>query len=184
MQMSVNGRQVQSVSAAMLTLKIIHLAFMGGVGMFAAVVLFLQLTSSGPAPSAPPSQPSGGTNMELLFAIMLGAYALSVVPASAFILPAFRKKTGIAAADASDESNPEAPRLAAVGFFTTALLLRAAIVEGWGLFGAVVALITGNLLFLLVPAVAVAVIGMFFPSTSKFERFYTDALDQASRESF
>ena len=57
-------------------------------------------------------------------------------------------------------------------------------VEGWGLFGAVVALLTGNMLFLLVPVVAVALIGMYFPSISRFERFYTDALDRASRETF
>ncbi|XOV75951.1 MAG: hypothetical protein ACFHWZ_02910 [Phycisphaerales bacterium] len=46
------------------------------------------------------------------------------------------------------------------------------------------ALLTGNMLFLLVPVVAVALIGMYFPSISRFERFYTDALDRASRETF
>lgn len=178
------GPRPTTMAGAMITLKIMHLAFMAGVGLFAVIVLVLQSTGSMAPPSAPPNQPSGGQDLELLLGIMLGAYALSVLPATAFILPAFRKKAGIAAADASSGEDPDAPKLSAIGFYTTGLLLRAAMVEGWGLFGAVVALLTGNLLFLLVPVVAVALIGMYFPTISKFERFYTDALDRASRETF
>mgnify|MGYP003122461250 CR=1 FL=1 len=178
------GPRPTSIAGAMITLKIMHIAFMAGIGLFAIVVLVLQSQSSTPAPSTPPAQPASGADMELLFGIMLGAYALSVLPATAFILPAFRKKAGIAAADASPDEDPDAPKLGAIGFYTTALLLRAAMVEGWGLFGAVVALLTENPLFLLVPLLAVAMIGAYFPTVSKFERFYTEALDKASKETF
>lgn len=172
-----------NMSAAMFTLRILYLAFMAGIAMFAVVVVILLQSTSSPSPSTPPGQPSSFADMEMLFAIILGAYAVSVLPASVFIVPALRKKAGIAAADAASDTDPDAPKLAAIGLFTTGLLLRAALVEGWGLFGTVTALLTENLQFLLVPALAVAIIGLYFPTRSKFERFYTESLEKASKES-
>ncbi len=173
-----------SLPAAMLTLKILHLAFMAGIGLFSIVVVVLQMTGSSPAPAAPADPAATGSDMNLIFAVMLGAGALSLLPATVFILPAMRKKAGVAAADAASDQDPDAPKLAAIGLYTTALLLRAAMVEGLGLLGAVAALLTENLLFLIAPVAAIAIIGAYFPTKAKFERFYTEAIDAASKESF
>ena len=81
------GPRPTTMAGAMITLKIMHLAFMAGVGLFAVIVLVLQSTGSMATPSTPPNQPSGGQDLELLLGIMLGAYAISVLPATAFILP-------------------------------------------------------------------------------------------------
>lgn len=170
-----------TVPAAMLTLKILHLAFMAGLVLFSIVVLVLPLGGSAPSPSAPQPPETDSDSMELMFGVILGAWAVFAIPASLFILPAMRKKAGIAAADAHSDAEPDAAKLAAIGFYTTGLLLRSALIEGWGLFGAVVALITGEMLFLIAPILAVAIIGAYFPTRAKFERFYTESLDIAAK---
>lgn len=182
---SASTPQMNSISGAMLTLKVLHIGFMAGVGLFAIVVFVMQATASATPPGAPPAAPaSGGMDMQSLFAIMLGAIGATVLPVSAFILPAMRKRAGIDAADAAPDADPDAPKIAAVNTYTTALILRAAMVEGWGLFGAVAALLTENPLFLTAPLLAVAIIGAYFPTRAKFERFYTEAIERASKDTF
>lgn len=181
---STSGPRPTNIASAHWTLKILHLAFMAGIAMFSIVVVVMQMTSPAPAPAPTPDPAATGSDMNLIFAVMLGAGALSMLPATVFILPLMRKKAGVAAADAASDEDPDAPKLAAIGPYTTALLLRAAMVEGLGLLGAVAALLTENLLFLIAPAAAVAIIGAFFPTKAKFERFYTDAIEAASKESF
>lgn len=178
------GPQPTNLRNAMLTLKILHLAFMAGLVLFSIVVFFLPLGAQAPSPSAPPPPAPDPDDMEMIFAILLGAWAILAIPASLFILPAMRKQAGIAAADSASDADPDAPRLAAIGPYTTALLLRAALVEGGGLFGAVIALITGQMLFLIAPLAAAAIIGAYFPTRAKFERFYTESIEKASKESF
>ena len=179
------GPRPTNLAGAMLTIKILHLAFMAGLLLFSAVVIFVPIstTTPAPAPGSPPA-PSGAQDMEGLFAVMLGAWALLTLPATAFILPAMRKKAGLAAADAAGDPDPDAPKIAAIAHYTTALLLRAALAEGWGLFGAVAALLTGNLLFLIAPVLAAMIIGVYFPTRSKFEAFYSQSIDKASKESY
>lgn len=181
---STSGPRPTNIATAHWTLKILHLAFMAGIAMFSIVVVVMQMTSPAPAPAPTPDPAATGPDMDLIFAVMLGAGALSLLPVAMFILPVMRKKAGIAAADASADSDPVAPKLAAIGPYTTALLLRAAMVEGLGLLGAVAALLTENLLFLIAPGLAIAIIIAFFPTRAKFERFYIDAIEAASKESF
>jgi hypothetical protein len=169
----------------MFTLSILHLAFIAGLLMFSIVVIFVPVGAPTPAPSpGSPPAPSNTSDMEGLFAVMIGAWGLLTLPATLFILPAMRKKAGLSAADAAGDPDPDAPKLAAIGHYTTGLLLRAALAEGWGLFGAVAAFITGNLLFLIAPVVAAMIIGAYFPTRSKFEKFYSQSIDKASKESF
>lgn len=166
---------------AMLTLKLMYSAFIVGLMAFAIIVLVLQLNSAPPSPSAPPPPDADADGMDLMFGVLVGAWAIFVLPASLFFLPAMRKSAGIAAADAHSDDEPDAAKLAAIGPYTTALLLRAALVEGWGLFSTVAALLTGNMLFLIAPVLAVAILGAFFPTRAKFERYYTESLDIAAK---
>ena len=179
------GPTPTNLRAAMFTLKILHLAFIAGLLMFAIVVVFVPIST--PTPPATPGSPTPSTSptdMEGLFAIMLGLWGIVSIPASAFLLPMQLKKAGLAAADAASDTDPDAPKLAAIAPYTTGLLLRSALIEGWGLFGAVCAFLTGNLLFLIAPLLAAAIIGAYFPTRAKFERFYTQAIDKASKETF
>lgn len=180
------GPQPTSIARAMLTLKILHLAFIAGLVLFAAVVPMVPVMNSPPpvSPGSPAPAPAPGMTDEGFFAIMLGVWGIVSIPASVFLLPMMLKKAGIAAADAAADDDPDAPKLAAIGPYTTGLLLRAAIVEGWGLFGAVCGLLTANLLFLIAPLLAAAIIGVYFPTRSRFERFYSQALERASKETF
>ena len=179
------GPRPTNMRAAMFTLKILHLAFIAGLLMFSIVVLFLPISTPAPTPApGSPAPASNTTDMEGMFAIMLGVWGVFAIPASAFFLPMMRKKAGIAAADAATETDPDAPKIAAIGPYTTGLLLRSALVEGWGLFGAVCALLTGNFLFLIAPLLAAAIIGAYFPTRAKFERFYTESIEKASKETF
>jgi len=66
--------------------------------------------------------------------------------------------------------------------FARASLLRVATLEGFGLLGAVSALLTGHLLFLIAPAMAVLGIGLVFPTESKL-RAFVDRLTQPITES-
>jgi len=181
---STSGPQPTSISGALFTLKILHLAFIAGIVMFSIVVLVMGMTSSAPTPAPAPDPAATGSGMDLIFAVMLGAGVVSMLPLTLFILPVMRKKAGIAAADAASDEDPDAPKLAAIGPYTTALLLRAAMIEGLGLLGVIAALLTENPLFFIAPAAAVAIIAGFFPSRTKFERFYTEAIEAASKESF
>lgn len=61
--------------------------------------------------------------------------------------------------------------------FARSALLRIATLEGFGMLGAVSALLTGELLFLVAPAVAVVGMGVVFPTGSKY-RAYVDRLTQ------
>lgn len=48
-------------------------------------------------------------------------------------------------------------------------LIGAAMAEGWGLFGTVILLLSGNTLFLLAPLLAITLILLLFPSRHKLE---------------
>lgn len=171
---SAQGMQPTSVAGALLTLKVLYLAFMAGITMFAVVVLVLHFSGSA----------IGSQGMDDFLALLVGLGALTIVPASAFMLPAMRGRAGVAAADAHSAEDPEAAQLAAITHFTTAMLLRAALVEGWGLFATVCALMTGNPLFLVASAASVLVIAMYFPTRPRFDRFFNDAIEKASKETF
>ncbi len=65
--------------------------------------------------------------------------------------------------------------------FAQAALLRAATLEGFGLLGAISSLLTGELLFLVAPAIAVVGMGLVFPTSQKY-RAYVDELTQPITE--
>jgi hypothetical protein len=65
--------------------------------------------------------------------------------------------------------------------YARASTLQSATLEGFGLLGAVSALVTGELLFLVAPAVAVVAIGVVFPTRAKF-RVLLDRLTKPADE--
>ena len=65
--------------------------------------------------------------------------------------------------------------------YSRATLVQSATIEGFGLLGCVGALVTGELLFLIAPAMAIIGLGLVFPSESKF-RALTDHLTRPPDE--
>lgn len=65
--------------------------------------------------------------------------------------------------------------------FGRSTLLRVATLEGFGILGAVSAMLTGELLFLVAPAIAVVGMGLVFPTEAKY-RAYIDRLTQPVTE--
>ena len=65
--------------------------------------------------------------------------------------------------------------------YARASLLRVSLIEGFGLIGAISALLTGQMLFLVAPAVAVVGMGLAFPTEAKF-RVFVDCLSQPATE--
>jgi hypothetical protein len=55
--------------------------------------------------------------------------------------------------------------------YSTLAILRVALVEGWALFGSVTVLITGSLIALGAPIIAVGIMVAMFPSLRSFESF-------------
>jgi hypothetical protein len=55
--------------------------------------------------------------------------------------------------------------------FMSMTIVRAALLEGPGLFGAVTYLLTGNALALIAPALSIAGLGLMFPTEEKFRDF-------------
>lgn len=178
----VADQQPRDMRMAMFTLQILHVGFLSGILLFSGVVIFLTVSASSTGGSGTPQ--SGGVDMDLFFAVILGAGLITIFPISMILLPSMRKKAALAAADAHTEQEPESAQLGAIAPYTTALLLRASLVEGWGLLGTIAALLTDNLLFLIAPLIAVGALAMYFPTHAKFDRFYTEAIEKAAKESF
>ena len=65
--------------------------------------------------------------------------------------------------------------------YARALLVQCSALEGFGLLGAACALVTGQLLFLVAPAMAIVGIGLVFPTEAKF-RAVTDRLTRPAEE--
>jgi len=58
--------------------------------------------------------------------------------------------------------------------YATGVILQAALMEGGGLFGAIVFFLTGEQLALLAPGLSVAMLGLVFPTEGRFQGFVRD----------
>ncbi|HYE61531.1 MAG TPA: hypothetical protein VD997_06020 [Phycisphaerales bacterium] len=63
--------------------------------------------------------------------------------------------------------------------YSSAVIVRGALLEGPGLFGAVAFMLTGNMLALIAPALSLAALGLIFPSQEKFRAFVRDVTDRS-----
>jgi hypothetical protein len=106
-----------------------------------------------------------------LLAPLAGAAALSI-PACVLVGIAVRSSI-LQQARLAWLREPGADQAAAVRTFEEAygraLLIQAAAIEGFGVLGATCALVTGQLLFLLSPLLAILAIGIIFPTENKFQ---------------
>lgn len=136
------------------------MAFVGGLVSMALVVAALQQSGA----MAPTLSGQGDLYLSIAAAFW-GASALSGVVIARVQAAALRRSR-----EWSTLSGEEVGRHLAQPYVTR-VLTRAAILEGPGLFGVVVTLITGHPLGLLPAGLSVGVMLAFFPSMSGFERF-------------
>jgi hypothetical protein len=71
-------------------------------------------------------------------------------------------------------ADDEAATLRAVQSFNVLTIMRSAFFEGPGLFGAVAAMLTGNALFLIAPAVCVLLLALAFPTSGRLQGWLDD----------
>lgn len=114
-------------------------------------------------------QHSPTPGMEVLLLVTAGFWPISA--AAAYVVG--RAMTAKARADwnssdgRGDETDLAQPYLGMV-------IVRAALVEGSGLLGAVTFLLTGNMLALIAPALSLAALGLLFPTEDKLQAFVRD----------
>jgi hypothetical protein len=137
-----------------------------GLLMFSGVVIYLRSTGS---TSTPPSASS-----EQLLLIVMGVLTLVTLVAG-FVIK--RLHTGQMRKLADDGVEFDDRTL--MGRYSTLNVLRAALAEGPGLFGAVVVMISGNLLGFIGTAVGAAVLLLVLPTRGKFDAFVRDATGEA-----
>ena len=146
----------ETIEKQLLTLRIIVGAMGGGLLAFGAVAVAVV---SGGFREADPS-------LADTLLMVLGVMALGVIPASVVVRTALRKQAGQAApATSMPDGSP------ALGRYATATIIGCALFEGWGFFGAVTHLLTGNQLALIAVGVAILGIAAHWPTRAGVEKF-------------
>lgn len=129
-------------------------------GLFVATVVLGGLAYARATPPTP-----------ALIAPLAGAAALSI-PACVLVGIAVRSSI-LQQTRLAWLGNPAGDQSQAVDEFESAysraVLVQAATIEGFGLLGATCALVTGQLLFLASPLLAILAIGIIFPTENKFQ---------------
>ncbi len=141
------------------TLQIVVIALF--MGMMTASGVFAMLHVTG---SAKPS--SAGLSPELLAGI-LGALALGTATMMLIVPPALIRQ---GAARYRAQETDEGKQFVLMQTLSTSTIIRCAMVEGVGLFGAVAFFITGMWPLLAAPALAGLLILSFFPTEGKLRR--------------
>lgn len=139
-------------------LRVLVLALFMGMAMLTGVFTWMRLSGTG-APAAPP--PNQEIYMYVLGAIAFGAVSGAIIIPAALVRQSAHVYRG-AASDA--ERDAIVTRL-----FGTTTILRCAMVEAVGLFGAVVYFLTGETGFLAAPILAGLCMLAFFPTRGKVE---------------
>lgn len=168
--------QPQSADQSLRTLPIVVIAMMMGLIMFAGVAVLLNTQQQSPLPAlgAPPPPP-GVSHAPLddkpLLIAMAGIGIVAVVGQLALAKVAASQAKAKATAATSDQ----AKRDAIAPIFMITSIARAALAEGVGLLGAVIVLLTGNLLGLAGVGVAVVLMAFLLPARSRFDNLLRDA---------
>lgn len=131
------------------TLRIVLIAMMAGMGIFAIVGIFLNLTREGDA--------EGAGDLQFLLYIVL-AMAVAAVPAMFGLTKVVVMQAKKSVADLPDDEAVEV----VVKQLLTLRLIRGAMTEGIGLFGGVV-LLLGQWPALIIVVVALLALGMQIP---------------------
>lgn len=140
--------------------QVIHGAMISGVTLFAVIAGFL-----GPDMAAPVEGTEPDTTFAMFHYIALGVLA-AALPISLFLPRALARGAAKRRQEALAEVDQGLmPQEAAKGSIMGAVLL-----EGPGLFGCVVVLLTGNLWVLAIPAVSVLVMALRIPTQGRVRR--------------
>jgi len=113
--------------------------------------------------------------MDGMLLLVLGLLALGEIPAYAIVRASMRAR--LQSEHEGQTPTEERVRSLAQAFLVTTLI-PAAMLEGWGLFGGIIYLITGQWTALLAPIIAIIGIVLLLPSHDKFNRFVSDITGQ------
>ncbi len=159
------------------TSKFLVAALLFGVIAFTAVALAV-----GPV-NPPPPPPAAGTPVGPFAGIeplvlAMGALIVGQFPVLIFLGVALSKQAAIMARNRASE--PDARDLALARLWMNATILRAALAEGAGLFGAVIVLLKGDTLGLIGVAFAVVVLAALIPTRGRLENWIHRAVQTAA----
>ncbi|MBC8002196.1 MAG: hypothetical protein H7X97_06370 [Opitutaceae bacterium] len=140
--------------------RILIVSLLGGLVLFTATVIGLRTAGSSP----PPSQLAPGQSNVLLLALV----GLCVVETPLFFLVPRMILRSYAAKWAAARSDDERETVVLTALQVVAII-RGAFVEGIGLFGCVIYMISGEPLALIAPGVAIAVMIGLIPTREKQE---------------
>jgi hypothetical protein len=143
------GPAMMDAALAVKTLRVIVAALAGGVVAFALVIEF-----------AFRHKPVGGTLPDDVL-LMVGGGLLTAGVVGSVVLP--QAVLGQAIARLRGKSKEDVER-GMIRTYQTACLLRAALLEGPGLFGVIVVLMTGNAVGYVAPGVAIVLMMLTLPS--------------------
>jgi hypothetical protein len=135
-----------------------------GLVVFAAVAAFLA-----PSASAPPAQggpPPPGVSPSVLLGVLAALLAACLVAFFAFGAAA-QSQARAAWAERSDDQQG---RQRLLGVLSTSTILRAALLEGPGLFAGVLVLLSGDLLPLIAVVIVVVLMATLLPMRSRLAR--------------
>lgn len=134
-----------------MSLKIIYAALMAGIIFFLAVSLFLNYTAGAFIPG----------DKQLMQVLLAVSVVLAVSAITAGIYIAGKKIREIPPMDSPEERLEN---------YRSAMIIRAATMEGPAFFFIVCNLLFANYLFIIGAAVCLAVMAVYFPTTSRLER--------------
>jgi hypothetical protein len=131
-----------------------------GLISFATLAAVLGNVSHASAPTATPvGSTSGGADLRAVLLMMVAGLSVVSIIAGTILNRLLRKR--------ARTGEPTQ----ALGAYATRSILLGALAEGPALLACVSVLTTGERLFLVVPAIALAVFAVLFPSASRFESF-------------
>ncbi|MEM1165099.1 MAG: hypothetical protein AAGI30_02280 [Planctomycetota bacterium] len=142
-------------------LRVVVGALVGGQVMFLAVVIVL-LAAVQPGGFVP------GSTMALVLGVAVIGVAIGTTVAQVVI------RGGVIAsvrAAVEQAANPDEAVSRVGQAFTGLTIIRAAMFEGWGLFGVVSLMLTGQWVFVLAPLASVVGIASVFPTRDRFGAF-------------
>ncbi len=146
----------QLLKEPLMALRIIIAAMLGGLAALTIVALFVDVA---PAEGSPE-----GLDSTLL--LVLGLFAVAELPA--YLVVRHKTINDLRRSWANRSTEHQQTR-ALAGAFATITIIGAAMVEGLGLFGAVIYMLTGNGCGLIAPGLAAVVLLVLFPTYGKVQ---------------
>ncbi len=158
------------------TARVIHAALLIGMLIFAAVAFFIapgmqegaDTTPDATHSAADPATDDDGPELQTIFGIVVGVLLVGGIAFAALTPPFFAKQ-----ARTSLQNTPTPPEADAIILQTwmSSVVVRSAVLEGAGLFAAVVIMLTAQPVFLVPVVVAAGALVVIAPSRAKLDAF-------------